>query len=945
MKKYFSAAVAAMLSLGMICTPSFAEEADPLSFADAAVTELTVKLDGEDFGVTCYEDVYVSNPTNVSMIPNEDGIDQKVSIYVPENANADSPIIFYVNNAGWFMDAYALRRQVEDGKEYSGTADNDEIGKGLASGYVLVSYGCRSRNDNPTEEGKYVNHSPATMVDTKAVIRYLRYNKDLLPAGNTDRIVITGTSGGGALSTIISSSGNSADYFEGLYEIGAAGIEQGEDGYVSTIGDDIFATIAYCPINDLREGSEAYEWTYQETRQRLLSEGREDAFQDPLTEEYTGDDMLAASAELAADYAAYVDGLGLKRADGSDLTSENLKDAILELLNAGFADAAERFGAEKMQDDLAGNALYSGESVTAPYNTGSEDWADFLDFEAEVPVLSDYDQYLYFVARNQALKVAPAFSNVGLGIAQQNEDSLYGSEDAAYEPFTRYSWDNDKAENGYGLDETGLSWEEYLATEDGQRLSMQLQMSSPIPYLTTENGDSAPYWYVRHGLRDRDTSFALQTVLYTAIMNDDSIKGVNFLLPWLQPHSGDYDVQEAYAWLESVLAEATVADVDKAAEENARQAAEGNLSIEEITHNALMGMMSNLGSVANGFDVAAWVDGEPGQWAANNFKYFFGGVDQNAPEIYEKWEALGATKLFFPADDELQEWSMFIPANLEEGKEYPAMFAMHMGGTNILFAEGMGFVEDGISQGYIVICPSWNGHDISEAQQAAFEASGFENYEAYAFAKVLERALEAAPIDASRVYAAGFSGGGNAAAKIAMECPELVAGVSPATGAAVQISGEAALQKMAENGIALMMCYGTMDAEQRWPITKDPVELGKESTYVSIEDRIANVNAWNTLSGSAAAPVTPEDVAELAQAEEVSASSLFGLNFDETSSKEYETTYYFGDFKNAEGQPAVRYMAVEGNPHFVSPMWATEVFDFFKHFSRDLETGALVYTE
>lgn|GEM_PF-5734792 len=36
------------------------------------------------------------------------------------------------------------------------------------------------------------------------------------------------------------------------------------------------------------------------------------------------------------------------------------------------------------------------------------------------------------------------------------------------------------------------------------------------------------------------------------------------------------------------------------------------------------------------------------------------------------------------------------------------------------------------------------------------------------------------------------------------------------------------------------------------------------------------------------------------------------------------------------------YMAVEGNPHFVSPMWAYEVFSFFKNFSRDPESGKLV---
>ena len=559
-KQLLTMAVAAAISLSALSVSAMAaQEADPLSFEDAVATELKITLDGEEKTVTRYEDCYVANPTNVSYAQNDDGIDQKLSIYVPEGADENSPIIFYVNNAGWFMDAYSDRRQVEDGAEYSSTSDTDEIGKGLASGYVIVSYGCRGRNDSFGEDGKMVSHSPATMVDTKAVIRYLRHNQDILPAGNTDRIVITGTSGGGALSTIIASSGNSEDFYEGLYEIGAAGMDKNDDGtYTSSINDDIFATIAYCPINDLREASQAYDWTYQNARKRLIEEDRLDAFQDPFTDDFTPDDMLEASESLAKDYADYVDTLGLKLDDGTDLTSENLQSAVIDFLNDSLADAAENVGEEQMKEDLAGNAMYSDTNTTEAYNTNSDDWADFLEFDENgVPTITDYEQYLYFVSRNQPLKVTPAFSNVGLGNAQQNEDNLYGSEDSAYCPFTRYSWDNDKEENGYGLDETGLTWDEYLATEEGQELTKQLEMSSPIPYLRSdENGDSAPYWYVRHGMRDRDTSFALQTVLYYSLKNDDSIKDIDFLLPWLEPHSGDYDVQRAYTWLADVLSEA-----------------------------------------------------------------------------------------------------------------------------------------------------------------------------------------------------------------------------------------------------------------------------------------------------------------------------------------------------------------------------------------------------
>lgn len=212
---------------------------DRLPFADASVTVLTPKLDGEYVNVTMYEDTYCSDPSRPQ--------DQRISIYVPENATADSPIMFYVSNTGWMSDAYENRYQVFSYGygttldqwtfemytgylgDYHSNDDTDKIGTALVEGYVIVSYGGRSRIDEETDAGN-IGHSPATMTDTKAAIRYLRYNSDILPAGDTDKIVVTGGSGGGALSTVIAASGNSSDYYESLYKIGAAGIVKDSSG-------------------------------------------------------------------------------------------------------------------------------------------------------------------------------------------------------------------------------------------------------------------------------------------------------------------------------------------------------------------------------------------------------------------------------------------------------------------------------------------------------------------------------------------------------------------------------------------------------------------------------------------------------------------------------------------------------------------------------------------
>ena len=113
------------------------------------------------------------------------------------------------------------------------------------------------------------------------------------------------------------------------------------------------------------------------------------------------------------------------------------------------------------------------------------------------------------------------------------------------------------ADNGCGRDDTGLDWNAFLETEEGQDLSLQLRMTNAIAYLNDSEGEDAgvkaPYWYVRYGMNDRDSSFAVETILRYSITNNADVENADFEFAWLKPHSGDYDVTEAYAWLDSVL--------------------------------------------------------------------------------------------------------------------------------------------------------------------------------------------------------------------------------------------------------------------------------------------------------------------------------------------------------------------------------------------------------
>ncbi len=517
-----------------------AEEVDALSIEDAKLTTLTPKLDGEDFTVYMLEDVYVASPNRAE--------DQLVSVYVPENATADSPIILYVNNSGWQSNSYSGRNQVKSygteinsrtGKEqtvgdYVSDSDSDMIGRALSDGYVIVSYGCRSRNNGLTGD-EYLGHSPATMTDTKAVVRWLRYNADLLPAGDPEKIVVTGTSGGGALSVVIAASGDSADYYESLYEVGAAGIELVDGKYVSTISDSVWGTIAYCPITDLGNACAGYEWTWGDARDQLLADGHE-----KYSYGVASDKLSALSDEMAAAYEEYVDSLGLET-----LTSENMKEAVIALMKAEIEESIKEVGIEQMQADLKG--------------------ATWLTINDDGTYTYDYEAHLYWVGTQSEFKVAPAFSNTGMGeeyADERNEDNLFGSTADDYSPFNKWAWEGDAVENNVGLDDTGLTWEEFMATEDGQRLAMQIKMTSPIQYLIGDETEvtTAPHWYVRYGMADRDSSFGVETVLYHSMLASSDIESLSFEFAWLKGHSGNYDVQEAYDWLAGELDALTVAD-------------------------------------------------------------------------------------------------------------------------------------------------------------------------------------------------------------------------------------------------------------------------------------------------------------------------------------------------------------------------------------------------
>ena len=510
-------------------------------FQNTLPRTFSISVDGKPVAVKAYEGIsYVTSPvkTDTEKTKGMGRADdpyawQKLTLWIPETVKPDAPVILRVRNGGWMNSALSQDRPfVQENGEYHTDSERDYVAQAFSAGYAMAECGTRGRQMVDVN-GKYVGKAPACIVDAKAAIRFLRLIDSQIPC-SAEKIVLTGTSGGGALSAILAASGNHPDFTPYLEEEGAADER-----------DDVFGAMCYCPIIDLGHADLAYEWQYNEARKRQGEWSPE---------------TLAASDELKACFGAYLQGLNLKWEDGTALTEENLPSAITALMIRELEDQLKQ-GTNLPKGGKEFTIVEENHFLgTTTERTFVNNWMDY-DENGKVTTF-DYPKFLDFVASVQRLKDAPSFDESGFArihgpqnaMWDPGESNLYGDEVHEYCTYTPYSWEHtDKPGPDCGRQATGISFEEFLKTEAGQLVQKQIRMTSPFPYLADEKATCAPHWYVRHGMRDRDTSFAIETMLYAALRQKKEIKSLSFKFRYLLRHSGDYDVIEAYDWLKSIL--------------------------------------------------------------------------------------------------------------------------------------------------------------------------------------------------------------------------------------------------------------------------------------------------------------------------------------------------------------------------------------------------------
>ena len=501
--KTFLAAIAFMLSLSSVASAA----ADDLLFNPSRGVEKTLTYNGRTIDFIAYENIpYVSDFASEI---------QKLSIYIPaeylhggmiNGYAAKTAPIFLPNGVGGYMSGRILE-PVENDK-MTGGANASLVA--LSRGLVVISPAIRGRNT--TMNGVHVGKAPALIVDYKAAVRWIRHNRNRLPAGNTEKIISNGTSAGGALSALLGATGNAPEYMPYLEQLGAANER-----------DDIFASSVYCPITNLNHADAAYEWIfYGETKYFQAMWQLED-----LKARGKIQGALPANKPLNSDSANNPEALKTS----VDMTAEEIR--VSKILRDAFPDYVNSL---KLRDehgniltlDRNGNGSFKNfikqkyiESAQKAIDSGKDlSNVDWLTIKNGRVVDADLKKYPAAVTR---MKAAPAFDKLDLSSAENDEFADFRNNP---KHFSTTLFNDNLAE------------------------SEIIHMMNPMDFIGRENTTTAEFFRIRHGAADRDTSLAIPAMLALKLQNNGA--NVDFFSPWGQGHGGDYDLNELFDWIDSI---------------------------------------------------------------------------------------------------------------------------------------------------------------------------------------------------------------------------------------------------------------------------------------------------------------------------------------------------------------------------------------------------------
>ena len=465
---------------------------------------MTGTVDNKEIKYRAFEYIpYVSNPIDIDQ--------QYINIYIPEEYfnngtvngyNTQTAPIFMPNNVGGYMPSQPMAPKVENNKPNSALY-------ALSRGYVVASPATRGRT-NKASDGNFIGKAPAVIVDLQAATAYLHANDATMP-GNAKRIITNGTSAGGAVSLLQGATGNTSDYQPYLQALGAA-----------TASTDVYASSAYAPITNLDAADMAYEWSYN----GITSFNKVSMGQGELPQANVGgapapmqrsvqrvnltNNDVAYSDLLKSHFPDYVNNLQLRDRTGVILKLDKKGNGTFKQYVKSFIIDA----ANKAKSNGADLSRYS-----------------FLILDKNTGLVKDidWDAYNSFTSRSKVPGAFDSRSN------DSGENSLFGTSTSDTNHFTITA----------ALHDTTPNNDVYV--ENAKIVTMM----NPMNYLGSPSATNAKYYRIRYGTSDSNTSVAIPLIVGTRAQNLGY--SVDMATPFGVDHSGDYDLQDLFNWMDSIV--------------------------------------------------------------------------------------------------------------------------------------------------------------------------------------------------------------------------------------------------------------------------------------------------------------------------------------------------------------------------------------------------------
>ena len=381
-----SISLIAMFILGTLAVSVLpVDSADTLQFPVNDYTEqsLVVTTFAGQVNVTyhLYRHIpYVTKPVDLNYQSLDVAVPVKIDGVNVDTSNA--PIILLVINGGY-------RASSNTATGLGRIPDNTNGKYALAAGYVVVCPGLRGWE--LTSNGTYYGKAPAATVDLKAAVRYIRQTTIAMP-GNSERIIATGISGGGAQTTLLGVSGNSPLFDAALEEIGAA-VEK----------DNIYAGAPYCPITDLEHADMAYEWEFGTTLRGGVLVNQ------------------SLSQQLKGNFSLYQASLRLRGDNGyGNITAENYGDYLVQTYLIPSANEYLR----KLTNETRNTYLSQHTWINWSNNSASFTFGDYVEYIGRSKGLPAFDAFNLSAWENQlfgnSTTNARHFTNFSLQIDSGN---------------------------------------------------------------------------------------------------------------------------------------------------------------------------------------------------------------------------------------------------------------------------------------------------------------------------------------------------------------------------------------------------------------------------------------------------------------------------------------------------------------------------------------------